>query len=257
MIVRCPHCGTGHAVRYQSGRSPGGQICEACGRGFAFFPALEIELVGLPRDGARMEPVPVLPMPIPGNTSAAERPSPPRLAMPRGRRLRASGRLRRHGRDPVFRDWGLRIAGLTAGIALIGILFLQVLVHERAAFDRHPELAALGTAVCRHIPCPQPRGQGPEAIRIAGLRLDEQAHGWLRLEMLVSNELDRPQPWPVLELVLSDRFGRKLAQTRWKPAEYLGPDDAARLLQAREVRRLRLVIDRSAGETEGISVRSL
>lgn len=256
MIVRCPHCGTGHAIRYQPGRSPGSQICEACGMGFAFFPALEIELVGLPRDGARMEPVPVLPLPKPGNTRTAERPSPPRPAASPGRSVRG-GRLRRDAGGAGLRAWAFRMAGLSAGIALIGILFLQVLVHERAAFDRHPELAALSNALCRHIPCPEPRGHGPEAFRITGLQLDERAHGWLRLEMLVSNELDRPQPWPALELVLSDRFGRKLAQTRWQPAEYLGPDDADAVLQAREVRRLRLVIDRPAGETEGISVRTL
>ncbi|TVP86883.1 MAG: DUF3426 domain-containing protein [Thioalkalivibrio sp.] len=257
MIARCPHCGTGHTVRYQPGRSPGSQRCGACGKGFAFFPALQIDLVGLPRNAARMDPVPVPPMPMPGHTSAEERPSPPRRATPRGRASRETGRLLRHTRDPGVRDWAFRIGGLVAGIALIGILLLQFLIHERAVFDRHPELAALSTVLCRHVPCPHPRAQDPGTIRITGLQLDEQAHGWLRLEMQVSNELDRPQPWPVLELALSDRFGRMLAQARWEPAEYLGADEAAGMLQAREVRRLRLVVDRPAGEAEGISVRTL
>lgn len=220
--------------------------------GFAFFPALEIEMVGLPRDGARMDPVPVLPVPVPGHTSAAERPSPPRRPISRSRASAATGRLLRRSRN-----WRFRIGGLVAGIALIGMLLLQFLIHERAALEPHPELAALSTALCRHVPCPGPRGQIPGSIRITGLQLQNQAHGWLRLEMLVSNELDRPQPWPLLELALSDRFGRKLAQARWEPADYLGPSDAARMLEAGETRRLRLVVDRPAGEIEGVSVRTL
>ncbi len=220
--------------------------------GFAFFPALEIELVGLPRDGARMDPVPVLPVPVPGHTSAAERPSPPRRPASRSGASAATGRLLQHSRH-----WRFRIGGLIAGIALIAMLFLQFLIHERAALEPHPELAALSNALCRHLPCPGPRGQIPGSIRITGLQLQQQAHGWLRLEMRISNELDRPQPWPQLELALSDRFGRKLAQARWKPEEYLGPAHTGRMLEAGEVHRLRLVVDRPAGETEGISVRTL
>jgi hypothetical protein len=252
MIVRCPHCGTGHAVRYQPGRSPGSQRCEACGKAFAFFPALEIEAVGLPRDGARMESVPVLQVPIPLSPNAAERPAPPRSPASRDRAAAATRRMLRH-----THNWAPRIGGLTVGIALIAALGLQFLIHERAALYRHPELAALSDALCRQLPCPDLRRHIPGAIQVGGLQLETQAQGWLRVDMLITNTLERPQPWPLLELTLADRFGRALAQARWEPSDYLEPTEAARMLQSREVRRLRLVIDQPADAVEGISVRPL
>jgi len=252
MIVRCPHCGTGHAVRYQPGRSPGSQRCEACGKAFAFFPALEIEAVGLPRDGARMESVPVLQMPIPFSPDAAERLAPPRRPASRDRAAATTRRILRH-----TRDWAPRIGGLTTGIALIAALGLQFLIHERAALDGHPELAALSDALCRQLPCPDLRRHVRGTIQVGGLQLETQTQGWLRVEMLITNTLERPQPWPRLELALADRFGRALAQAGWEPSDYLGPAEAARMLQPGEVRRLRLVIDQPADAVEGISVRTL
>ena len=252
MIVRCPHCGTGHAIRYQPGRSPGSQRCEACGRAFAFFPALEIEAVGLPRDGARMEPVPVLQAPIPLRPDAAERPTPPRSSTS----ARPTSTTIRQLVDRA-RAWIPRITGLILGVALIGTLSLQFLIHERVALASHPELAALSDALCRQLPCPDLRRPIPGTLHIGGLHLDTQAQGWLRVEMRITNTLERPQPWPPLELVLSDRFGRTLAQARWEPLEYLDPVEAARMLEPGEIRRLRLVIDEPAETVEGISVRTL
>jgi len=253
MIVRCPHCGTGHAVRYQPGRSPGSQRCGSCGKAFAFFPALEIEAVGLPRDGARMESVPILQVPILFSPDAAERPAPPRSRpAPRDRAAAATRRILRH-----THDWAPRIGGLTVGIALIAALGLQFLIHERAALDSHPELAALSDALCRQLPCPDLRRHVRGTMEVGGLHLETQAQGWLRVEMLITNTLERPQPWPRLELALADRFGHALALARWEPSDYLEPAEAARMLQPREVRRLRLVIDQPADAVEGISVRTL
>lgn len=254
MIVRCPHCGTGHAVRYQPGRSPGTQHCNACGQAFAFFPALEIEAVGLPRDGARMEPVPLLQMPIPRTVAPEERPAPPRRAV--------DGRAQPAGPTPTERrhDGAVRLAGLLVGMLLIATLWVQFLIHERAAHGTHPELAALSDALCRALPCPGSGRRVPGAIGIADLRLEQQAQGWLRLEVTITNHLERTQPWPLLEVRFSDRFGRTLGQGRWHPAEYLGTgtgQETAPSLEAGETRRLRLVLDTPADEVQGVSVRVL
>lgn len=255
MIVRCPHCGTGHAVRYQPGRSPGTQHCDACGQAFAFFPALEIEAVGLPRDGARMEPVPLLQVPIPRHVIPEERPAPPRAA--RGHLQPAD---RTGTRAARWHDGPLRVAGLLVGLLLIAALWVQFLIHERASLGAHPELAALSDGLCRVLPCPGPGRRVPGAIGIADLRLEQHAQGWLRLEIMITNRLDRTQPWPMLEVRFSDRFGRILGEARWHPAEYLGTDAAAEAtpgLEARATRRLRLVLDTPADDVQGVSVRAL
>jgi hypothetical protein len=251
MIVRCPHCGTGHTVRYQPGRSPASQRCEACGKAFAFFPALEIESVGLPVDRALMEPIPTLQVPTPRRSVAAERPAPSRSPLSR-LFVVATRWIPQHAHDRAT-----RIGGLAVGLALIAALVLQFLVHERAALAEHPEFAALSDALCRQLPCPHPRGHLPGTIRVGELQLATHEQGWLVVEFLITNAHDRPQAWPLLELALSDRFGRMLARARWEPREYLVPAETAQLLGPGEVRRLRLVIDRPAGVVEGISVRTL
>jgi hypothetical protein len=245
MIVRCPHCGTGHAVRYQPGRNPGSQRCEACGKAFAFFPALEIESVGRPVDGALMEPIPRLQVSIPRRPIAAEQPA--RLSRLSRLAAVATRWVQHHTHDRAT-----RIGGLAVGIALIAALVLQFLIHERAALAEHPEFAALSDALCRQLPCPHPRGHIPGTIRVGELQLATHEQGWLVVEFLITNTHDGPQAWPLLDLTLSDRFGRMLARARWEPREYLMTAEVAPLLAPGEVRRLRLVIDRPAGEVEGI-----
>ncbi len=251
MIIRCPHCGAGQGVRYQLGQAPGTACCAACGKAFPFFPALEFEIVGQPRTmiGSQSPPRP------PGLDVIA---SPPAPGLP----ATAAGL----GGSPAAvaqqgSEWPLRLAGLLVGILLMTALGAQFLVHERSRIADHPELLALSDALCEHLSCPGPEPRIAAAIDIDALRLQRHAPGRLRVEMVITNTRQRPQPWPLLEMALSDRFGRLLAGARWHPAEYLGPDDGAagapRMLVAGEVRRLRLVIGAPDRPVEGISVRPL
>jgi hypothetical protein len=159
---------------------------------------------------------------------------------------------------PRDQDWPLRLAGFLAGLALIATLIGQFLVQERAALAAHPELAAFSDSLCQHLRCPGPGRRVPSAIGIDSLQLERHAQGWLRVEMHVTNHLPRPQPWPLLDMVLSDRFGQTLSLGRWHPSEYLGrphpAPGAIHMLEPGEVRRLRLVIDTPEGDVEGIAV---
>jgi len=239
MIIRCPHCGAGHAFRYHPGHSPGTQRCPACDQTFPFFPTLEIEPMGQPRVALRTESVdsPILP---------------PRRAPARSAVMALWTHI------PRDLDWPLRLAGFLAGLALIATLIGQFLVHERTALAAHPELAALSDILCQHLRCPGPDRRVPSAIGVDSLQLERHAQGWLRVEMHVTNHLSRPQPWPLLEMVLSDRFGQTLSLGRWHPSEYLGlphlTPGAIHMLEPGEIRRIRLVIDTPEGGVEGIAV---
>lgn len=247
MIVRCPHCGTGQAVRYQLGQAPGSACCPVCGGVFPFFPALDFEFVGQPRTNP--------PRRQPGPDGA-----PSRLAQEIPAAATGLGglptRIARQGRE-----WPLRLTGLFVGTLLLTSLGAQFLVHERSRIADQPELLALSDALCSHLPCPGAEPRVPTAIDIDALRLEQHVQGRVRVEMAITNTLQRPQPWPLLEMALSDRFGRPLGQARWHPDEYLGPDDnasgATRMLAAGEVWRLRLVIGTPDRPVEGISVRAL
>lgn len=252
MIVRCPHCSTRHAVRHRPGHSQGNQRCSVCGAAFPFLAVLEVELVELTRDCESMEPpgAPLVPMHV--CPDATERLLAPTRPTTRNRAVAAIRGIRRHNRT-----WVPHMGRLTLGIVLTATLTLQFLIQERAALEKYPKLAARSDALCRQLPCPNLHRHIPGTIRIGGLQLDTQRQGWLHVEMLIANTLERPQPWPVLELALADRFGRALAQARWGPVDYLKPDEAARMLQPGEVWRLRLVIDQPADTVESISVHPL
>ena len=115
--------------------------------------------------------------------------------------------------------------------------------------------------LCRHLHCPESTSRAPAAIRIGALNLEHLAGDRIRVTMEVMNNLDRPQPWPLLEITLSDLSGRTLGQARWHPMQYLGPDQRGvgtiPPLQARENRRLRLVIELPSPRVEGVTVTAL
>ncbi len=249
MIIRCPRCGTGRAVRYRNGRNPRTVRCSLCGNIFTFFPALEIEVAGQP-----WEPVAFLQRA--GHPDSAIRPPPPVvLSAPPDVPAAAT---RAHEQSDRWPD---RLAGFVTGVVLLATLVGQALVHERAAFAAHPELVAATEALCRHLPCPAPTWRAPADIRINALDFERRTDERMRITMEIMNDLDRPQPWPLLEVSLTDRFGRTLGQARWHPIQYLGPDQridgTIPQLQAREKRRLRLVIEIPHPLVEGLTVTAL
>lgn len=218
---------------------------------FPFFPALEFEFAGQPRTRVGSHP--------PRQQHGADG-SPSQLAQ----RLPAAAAVLETSSTRITRrgsEWPLRLAGLFVGILLMTSLGAQFLVHERSRIANHPELLALSDALCSHLPCPKAEPRVPTAIGIDALRMEPHGQSRLRVEMAITNTLQRPQPWPLLEMVLIDRFGRLLGRAHWHPAEYLGPDDGAsdtaRMLAAGEVRRLRLVIAAPDRPIEGITVRAL
>jgi hypothetical protein len=256
MIVRCPHCGAADTAAYRPGRAPKKHRCSFCGEVFAFFPALEIELAGQPRIPALADLGHSSPHPA---TLRADRGTPAVPPSPLAPLHAHSAHGTRSSEGPAPHrplDWPLRLAGLLAGLTLIATLAAQVLVHQRAMLQPHPELLGLSNALCRTFSCPDPVWRQPAAIAIGALRPDPLPGDLLGVEMEIHNTLDRKQPWPLLEMALSDRFGRILAQGRWHPSEYLGPAGAG-MMGAGEVRRLRLVISAPVRLPDGVVVWAL
>jgi hypothetical protein len=252
MIVRCPHCGAADTARYRSGRAPKNHRCGFCGEVFAFFPALEIEIAGQPRIPAVADLLPsgAPPVTVHADHRTRATPTPPRTSPA------DAGRRPAVAPPHPSLGWPQRLAGLLAGLTLIATLAGQFLVHQRVMLQPHPELLAIGTALCRALPCPEVAWREPAAVAIGSLRLDPQTDGLLSVEMEIRNTLGRTQPWPLLEMALSDRHGRILAQGRWHPQEYLGSAQG-QTLAAGEVRRLRLVVGTFDAMPDGVAVWAL
>jgi hypothetical protein len=256
MIVRCPHCGAADTARYRPGRAPNNHRCGFCGEVFAFFPALEIEVAGQPRVPAVADLLPSSAPPVTLQADRRTHAAPPSRSTPRrGYPADAGHRPAAAPTHPSL-NWLQRLAGLLAGLTLIATLAGQVLVHQRVMLRPHPELLAIASALCRILPCPEVAWREPAAVAIGSLQLDPRTDGILSVEMEIRNTLDQTQPWPLLEMALSDRHGRILAQRRWHPSEYLGSAKAG-MLGAGEVRRLRLVISAPERLPDGVAVWAL
>lgn len=246
MIVRCPRCGMAYPAHYRTGASPKTLACVACGELFGFFPSLEIECAGQPRHPGQDAPKAQPPATAPLRTSPSGRPAPSPIPD-----TDAHARVRTAG-------WMARSAGLVTGLGLILALFGQFLVHERPSLKVHPELMALGDALCRHVPCPERMSRNPGTIRIDLLEFGAKDDGHLLVDLEVHNTLGQAQPWPLLQLALSDRHGRVLGHGRWPPGEYLAGTGDARgslpWLWPEERRRLRLELVPPPRPVEGVMV---
>lgn len=260
MIARCPHCHTGHAIRYQLGQPPVHHRCRACGTRFPVFSALEIEVAGRPRIPEALRPPGTEQPPATLRAGRYERlAAPPPLSPPSPMPEFGASPTPAPQPDARVREGLGRLTGLIAGLFLITALVAQVLIHERAHLAAHPELAALTSTMCRQLPCPEPIWRVPAAIRIDLLQWTEPGPGLLQVDVQLTNDLDRAQPWPLLEMALSDRYGRILGQGRWHPTTVLaltgaGPGPEVPLLEAGAVQRLRLIVDFSGPAVEGVTL---
>jgi hypothetical protein len=63
-------------------------------------------------------------------------------------------------------------------------------------------------------------------VRQWGVIADPSAPGTLKVRASVKNLADFPQPYPLLKLVLEDRWGDQVRAREFEPAEYLDPTAA-------------------------------
>ncbi len=115
--------------------------------------------------------------------------------------------------------WPWRLA-----VALLSITaLLQAAWLGRGALARLPATAELVEKACSTLPCELSVERHPERIQAVDTSL--QAHPSVQGAMLISvtmvNQDERPQPWPIIELKLSDLDEQVVAMRRFRPQEYL------------------------------------
>lgn len=110
------------------------------------------------------------------------------------------------------------IGGL--GLLLLAQIALAEWPHLAADARWRPWLARL----CERLECALPPWREPGAVRITSreVRPHPSVPGALLISASFRNDAAFAQPWPLLELVLSDLDGSGVAGRRFTPAEYLG-----------------------------------
>jgi predicted Zn finger-like uncharacterized protein len=116
-------------------------------------------------------------------------------------------------------------------IPLVLLLSLQVLNHYRAPLARNPRFGRAVSGIYRLLGVDVIPDWDLRAYKIkrSVVVFDPTTPGTLRVQASVRNRAPFPQPYPLLRLVLSDRFGEPLRAREFEPLEYLGktlPPDA-------------------------------
>ena len=113
---------------------------------------------------------------------------------------------------------------LGAALALTLALGLQLLLAQRAVLAADPGWRPAIAALCGVLRCTLPPWREPAAFTMLSrhVRPHPDAPGTLLIDASFRNDARWPQPWPRLELTLSDVDGRTVGARTFDAREYLG-----------------------------------
>jgi predicted Zn finger-like uncharacterized protein len=230
MYTQCPECLTVYRLKAESLAQGRGRVrCGSCASEFDAFACLTDELPSESFTSLKRRPtgtqVPQLNVPAlrphvdrpPAdqremfvdfdNTLRAQRENPPSFAR----------------RDVpalvVGRAWGWISACALLTLALLA----QVAWVYREPLLRNERVRGLALAACDRLGCRLPAVS--DRVRIALMARDVRPHpsepGALIITATIANQAEFDQPYPIVEITLSDVNEQRVAMRRFKPAEYV------------------------------------
>jgi predicted Zn finger-like uncharacterized protein len=130
--------------------------------------------------------------------------------------------------QPDARIWSMLAA------PLIVLLLMQVVHNYRATLARHPTLGAPLQSIYSALGLTLRPDWNLHAYEVQqwGVVSDPSTPGTLKVRASVKNLADFAQPYPLLKLVLEDRWGEQVRAREFDPSEYLDPTVAADRLLA-------------------------
>jgi hypothetical protein len=117
---------------------------------------------------------------------------------------------------------------------LIVLFALQILNHYSAPLARHPRLGSTVTGFYSMFGIKLIPDWNLRAYEIKGWRVvsDPARPGTLKVRARVRNRAAFPQPYPLVKLVLEDRYGGLVRAREFEPIEYLEKAPALNTLMA-------------------------
>lgn len=115
---------------------------------------------------------------------------------------------------------------VAATLAMVVLLGIQLVIASSGALARFSATRPIAEAVCSVMNCQVPQPRQPEAISLLDrdIRKHPSVEGGLMITATMSNQLGSAQPYPVVEIQLSDLDGRPVALRRFDPHEYLASE---------------------------------
>jgi predicted Zn finger-like uncharacterized protein len=153
--------------------------------------------------------------------------------------------VRRHAEPKIWRY-------LAAPLVLL--LIAQWIHSYRATLARHPTIGAPLLSLYHGLGIPLTPNWDLHAYQIRqwGVISDPVMPGALRVRASITNLADFAQPYPMLKLVLEDRWGEQVRAREFEPGEYLDPTVAPnRMLSAGQQTNATITIVDPGPDAEG------
>jgi predicted Zn finger-like uncharacterized protein len=131
-------------------------------------------------------------------------------------------------RQPAARIWSMLAPPLML------LLLVQVVHNYRATLARHPTIGAPLQSIYSALGMTLRPDWNLHAYEVQqwGVVSDPATPGTLKVRASVKNLADFAQPYPLLKLVLEDRWGEQVRAREFDPSEYLDPTVASNRLLA-------------------------
>lgn len=137
---------------------------------------------------------------------------------------------------------------------LVLLLIGQVVHHYRAELARHPRAGAPLMSIYNSLQVPLTPDWNLHAYEIKqwGVLSDPENPGTLKVRASITNRADFSQPYPLLRLVLEDRWGDQVRAREFEPTDYLDPATSAdRLLAPQQQTNATIAIVDPGPDAEG------
>jgi hypothetical protein len=146
----------------------------------------------------------------------------------------------------------------SAGSALLMLLLVvQIIPHYRQDLARNPNVGRLLLSTYAALGLPLTPNWDLRAYDVQqwGIVSDPNAPGTLRVRAGITNKSAFAQPYPLLKLVLEDRWGGEIGSREFEPREYLPATAAAdRMLDPRQAANAEIAIVDPGDDAVGFHV---
>ena len=128
--------------------------------------------------------------------------------------------------DTLGSQGGELLKWAALSLAAVLVFTSQYLIFNFAELSRTPTWRPFYANLCGAIGCALPNPSDVTRLRGANLVVRDHpaAAGALIVDVIVFNEAEYPQPFPLLELGFTNLNGQAVASRRFQPAEYLRGD---------------------------------
>ena len=137
---------------------------------------------------------------------------------------------------------------------LSGALALQIILVERETLARNPAWRPALGRLCLLAGCQLSSWRQPDAFTVVNqsIEADPKQAETLIVQLSFRNSASWPQPWPQIELALTDINGQTIGLRRFRPKDYVN-EDQDREIKAGQTVSVEIAIQEPAGKAAGFA----